>query len=81
MYLLQVLLCRNNIPDENDQFSGYPPESSKGIKASIGGEDFLMYRVNEFQYKNYPQNKDDDCDSVEIELQNEDEHIYQINQN
>jgi len=60
------------------------PDPSKGIKASIGGEEFMMYRTNELHshnefHPNVVQNEDD-YDSVEIELQDEEDFIHKTMQ-
>ncbi|CAI2363025.1 unnamed protein product [Moneuplotes crassus] len=52
---------------DNDQLLTYGPEPPKGIKASIGGEEFVMYRTEELRGRSYMP-RDDDNDSVEIEM-------------
>jgi hypothetical protein len=58
--------------DMNPQssFASLRPDSSKGIKASIGGEEFVMYRTNDTKCN-------DENDSVEIEMHPE-EYIQQV---
>lgn len=61
-----------NQKDMNPQssFASLRPDSKKGIKASIGGEEFVMYRTNDLKCN-------DENDSVEIEM-NHEEYIQRV---
>lgn len=55
------------------------PDPSKGIKASIGGEEFVMYRTSDIKGLNLQgcqQTDNDDNDSVEIEMQDDEDFIH-----
>jgi hypothetical protein len=57
----------------------FNPDPAKGIKASIGGEEFVMYRTNDIKNLHSQTNnhqREDDNDSVEIEMQEDDDFIH-----
>jgi len=73
-------VVKNNVSVTQLNTVNINPDPSKAIKASIGGEEFLMYRTSDLQQnQNIPNNvqhAEDDNDSVEIEMQDEEEFIH-----
>lgn len=72
-------MIKNNESTTQLNSVNFNPDPAKGIKASIGGEEFVMYRTNDIKNINTQTNihqREDDNDSVEIEMQEDDDFIH-----